>query len=112
MNASSHAPRTTAPRQPEAIQSVIARAMDQWAGRHDQAGVLDFPTWKALVGARVARHAQPTAVQHGQLRILVEDSALLYTISWRAPTLLAALRQALPDQEIRELTFSIGAVAW
>ena len=100
------------PRPPEPVREVILRTVAQLAERRTHETLLEFSAWKALVGAQAARHAQPTTVAHGRLHIIVEDSALLYTLSLRAPQLLAALRHAAPARDIQALSFSVGAVTW
>ena len=98
--------------QPVPVSEVVARTVAALTERHRATAMVDFPAWKTIVGARAARHAQPTTVRRGQVTIHAEDSAFLYELSLRAPGLLAGLRQALPDRDIRELVFSLGAVQW
>ena len=97
---------------PVPVRDIVGDAMKRLSDRRRESSVVDFPTWKRIVGARTARHAQPTGLRQGRLTVCAADSALLYELSLRAPELLAGLRQAVPEREIRELSFSVGEVAW
>ena len=108
----SGAPKKTAPRtQPVPVRDVIAQTIATMT-THRQAAAVDFPTWKALVGAKAARYTQPTAVRQGRLVVHVADAASLYELSLNTPALLAGVRQALPNREIREIRLSLGTVQW
>ena len=98
--------------QPVPVGDIIGATMKQLTERHQQLAVVDFPTWKRIVGARTARHAQPTVLRRGRVTVRAHDSALLYELSLRSPELLAGLREALPGRDIQEISFSIGEVAW
>lgn len=97
---------------PTPVRDIVVDTMQRLSARHHESSVVDFPTWKRLVGARTARHAQPTMLRQGRLVVRAEDSALLYELSLRAPELLAGLRHELPERDIRELSFHVGEVAW
>lgn len=97
---------------PVPVREVIDAALTRLTEQRQQHAVVDFPTWKQIVGARMARHAQPTTLRHGQLTVRASDTALLYELSLRSPELLAGLKQALPDRAIHEIRVSLGDVRW
>ena len=97
---------------PIPVRDIIGAAMTRLNEQHQQRAVVDFPTWKQIVGARMARHAQPTTLRRGQMTVRASDTALLYELSLRSPELLAGLKQALPDRPIREIRLSLGDVQW
>ena len=98
--------------EPVPVRDVIQQAVAQLAERRQRDTLFDFPTWKTIIGAAQARHAQPQSLQHGELVIHADDSSLLYALSLRVPELLAGVRQALPEQPVREIRLRIGAVRW
>jgi hypothetical protein len=66
-------------------------------------------TWSAVVGADVARRAQPQALVNGCLSIVVDNSPWLHELTLRAPDLTARLRAEFPA--VQTLRFSLGAAA-
>src|SRR5205809_1452668 len=65
--------------------------------------------WTALVGADVARRAQPQALVNGCLTIVVDNSPWLHELNLRAADLTERLRAAYPA--VQTLRFSLGAAA-
>ncbi len=63
--------------------------------------------WVALVGADMARRAQPQALVNGCLQIVVDNSPWLHELTLRAPDLAARLGAEYPA--VRSIRFSLGA---
>src|SRR6266850_293210 len=66
-------------------------------------------TWSAVVGADVARRAQPQALVNGCLTIVVDNSPWLHELNLRAADLTERLRAAFPA--VQTLRFNLGAAA-
>jgi len=66
-------------------------------------------TWSAVVGADVARRAQPQALVNGCLTIVVDNSPWLHELNLRAADLTERLRAAFPA--VQTLRFDLGAAA-
>jgi hypothetical protein len=64
-------------------------------------------TWASLVGAEMARRAQPQALVNGCLQIVVDNSPWLHELTLRAPDLAARLGAEYPA--VRSVRFSLGA---
>jgi predicted nucleic acid-binding Zn ribbon protein len=64
--------------------------------------------WERAVGAEVASHCRPIALQNGVLEVHVDSSAWCQTLRLRAPELLDALAQALGDDAPRALWLRLG----
>lgn len=64
-------------------------------------------TWASLVGAEMARRAQPQALVNGCLQIVVDNSPWLHELTLRAPDLAARLGAEHPA--VRSVRFSLGA---
>ena len=68
--------------------------------------------WAASAGLLVARQTRVGALRRGVLEILVDNSTLLYELAtYRKATLLADLRDRLPELHLRDLRFRVGAVS-
>jgi hypothetical protein len=65
--------------------------------------------WSAVVGADVARRAQPQALVNGCLTIVVDNSPWLHELTLRAADLTEQLRARFPT--VQTLRFSLGAAA-
>ena len=66
-------------------------------------------TWGTVVGADVARRAQPQALVNGCLTIVVDNSPWLHELNLRAAELTERLRAAF--SAVQTLRFSLGAAA-
>ena len=62
--------------------------------------------WSTLVGADVARRAQPQALVNGCLHITVDNSPWLHEMTLRAPDLAARLGVEFPV--VRSVRFALG----
>ena len=63
-------------------------------------------TWVALVGADMARRAQPQALVNGCLQIVVDNSPWLHELTLRGPDLTARLASECPA--VRSVRFTLG----
>jgi hypothetical protein len=92
---------------PRAVGDLLVGALPQL---EDRLRVLRMRrTWSALVGADVARRAQPQALVNGCLSIVVDNSPWLHELTLRAPDLTARLRAEFPA--VQTLRFTLGAAA-
>ncbi len=64
-------------------------------------------TWVALVGADMARRAQPHALVNGCLQVVVDNSPWLHELTLRGPELTARLARECPA--VRSVRFTLGA---
>jgi hypothetical protein len=76
-----------------------------------QAGVRQHEVWQlwaAVVGAQIARHAQPHSFSRGRLIVHVTDPVWLHQLRMMRHHLLAALNAKLQPLEIKELVLRVG----
>ena len=104
--------RTTKHQPPVAVAEVVQRTITALTAQRGAAAMVDFPSWKTLVGVRIARRAQPVTLRQSTVVVHVTDAALLYELSLRMPELVAGLKQALPAAAIRDVRLRVGAVQW
>src|SRR6185312_16587240 len=65
-------------------------------------------TWVALVGADMARHAQPQSLANGCLHVAVDNSPWLHELTLRAAELTERLRAQF--DVVRSLRFTLGTL--
>ena len=92
---------------PRAVGELLVSALPQLADRLLVQRMRR--TWSALVGADVARRAQPQALVNGCLSIVVDNSPWLHELTLRGPDLTVRLRAEFPA--VQTLRFSLGAAA-
>jgi predicted nucleic acid-binding Zn ribbon protein len=106
---SSRAPRQPRPRHVADVLSELF-ALRGYARVEADQQVADG--WTASAGALVARQTRVGALRRGVLEILVDNSTLLYELAtYRKATLLADLQDRLPELNLRDLRFRVGAVS-
>lgn len=83
---------------------IVARGL----GRTRAVGELES-AWSEVAGSSVAAETAVLGTRHGIVSIAVSHPALLEELAaFRKVSLLAALRQRLPNAAIRDLRFRIG----
>jgi hypothetical protein len=66
-------------------------------------------SWRDAVGTEHDAETRVVALRRGVLTIEVAHPILLNQVSFRRVELLDAMRRALPDRQIRDIRFRIGA---
>jgi predicted nucleic acid-binding Zn ribbon protein len=98
------------PRGPEAIKEVLAQLM----ARRGFAGVRRASAcehaWREAAGELAARYTRVGSVRRGRLEVTVANSTLLQELTFQKRALVAALGRLLPDENIRDLRFRVGAI--
>jgi hypothetical protein len=70
--------------------------------------VIAHGTWRDVVGAKVATHAQPESLSHGTLVICVKSSSWANELSFLTDVITNKLR--LHGVEVRRIRFRVGEV--
>lgn len=66
-----------------------------------------FQRWEEVVGAEVARHCRPAAVEGDRLIVLASDSVWASEIQWLADHVLARINEMSSSQRLRSLTVRV-----
>lgn len=66
--------------------------------------------WEAVADNRWSQQTQPGNIRQGVLEINVANSALLHQLEFTRQSLVAALQQRLPQNNIKDIRFRIGNV--
>jgi predicted nucleic acid-binding Zn ribbon protein len=74
------------------------------------AGALErvFGEWPALVGERVASHAEPVTIADGRLVVRVDDPAWASQLRWLEQDLLARLEASLGTGVVTAIEVRVG----
>jgi predicted nucleic acid-binding Zn ribbon protein len=68
-----------------------------------------FHLWTQIVGADIARHAQPVSLRQGTLVVSVDHPVWLNELSrYQRPLILKKLQAAAGPGAVKQLTFRIG----
>lgn len=92
-------------REPRAVGELLVTALPQLEDRLLVQRLRR--TWASLVGAEMARRAQPQALVKGCLQIVVDNSPWLHELTLRAPDLAGRLGAEYPA--VRSVRFTLGA---
>ncbi len=65
--------------------------------------------WELAVGPEIARRSRPAKLAHGVLHVLTASSAWSTELTFLAPTIIQALRQAVPGADVRRLRFTMAS---
>ena len=91
---------------PRAVADLLVTAVPELQDRLAEYHVRR--AWPALVGADVARRAQPQALVGGCLAVVVDNSPWLHELTLRAEELTARLHERVPA--VRALRFTLGGL--
>jgi hypothetical protein len=91
---------------PRAVADLLVTAVPELRDRLAEHHVRR--AWSALVGADVARRAQPQALVDGCLAVVVDNSPWLHELTLRAEELTARLHERVPA--VRALRFTLGGL--
>ena len=68
-----------------------------------------FFLWPEIVGAEVARHAQPVSLRHGLLDVTVDHPVWLQELSrYYKPLMLQKVQERVGKKTVRDIRFRIG----
>ncbi len=89
----------------DAFVQAVLRAAGAEDGLHeDQVRA----AWKELAGDFVAAHTEPVSVKGGHLVLRVTQPAMRFHLEQMKPMLLARIREALGENRIRSIKFTLG----
>lgn len=75
----------------------------------DQAAGALAAAWERAVGGQIALRSRPTRLNAGILTVLTASSAWSDELTFLAPTIIEALRRAVPEAKLRRLRFMVAS---
>ena len=68
-----------------------------------------FYLWPTIVGAEIARHAQPVSLRNGNLIVAVDHPVWLQELSrYHKPLIVQKVQERVGKQAVRDIIFRIG----
>jgi predicted nucleic acid-binding Zn ribbon protein len=93
---------------PNHVRSVLERTLQSSGLARTMQRQLPPHIWNAVVGAEVAKRAQPTVLTAGALHVLVEDHRWRDQLDAMRTTLVERLNARLGKPMVRELRFGLA----
>jgi hypothetical protein len=100
--------RGFARRQPERIADVIAQVVQQRGYARERSASQCEAAWVAAAGPHASSLTRLGALRRGTLEVVVANSLLLQELGFEKERLLAALQNALPEMNIKQIRFRTG----
>lgn len=97
-------------RQPKPVGDVMAQLVQRKGYAQLQVASDLTDAWNEVVGSLLAEQSQLGRIRRGVLEIVVANNLLIQELGFQKQQLLDALQQRVPDADIRELRFRVGAV--
>lgn len=94
---------------PQPIADVLSRLIARRGYARVQSGAELLAAWRTAAGP-LAAHTLPGELSRGVLRVQVRHSTLMQELTFAKAEILTKLTALLPEQNIRELRFRVGAV--
>lgn len=70
-----------------------------------------FGQWEKIVGAAIARHAQPVTVRGKKLSLVVDSPAWMQQLSLLKPQIIEKVNASLREEAIKDITLRLGEIA-
>jgi predicted nucleic acid-binding Zn ribbon protein len=88
------------------VKSVLGQIRQSNSITHEQMQ----SAWKAVVGVQGAKHARPTTLRKGILRVAVENPGWIQELTMRKRRILRKLQSEFGKQKIADIRFKTGEV--
>jgi predicted nucleic acid-binding Zn ribbon protein len=92
----------------------VGQAISQLLARTGYAQIQTAATceaaWREAVGPKLAAGTRPGLVKRGVLEVLVSNNSVLQELSFVKSKAVKVLKQLVPDQQIRDVRFRVGAI--
>ena len=98
------------PRGPEPIRDILTELMARPGFARVQSSAALESAWSRVAGELMSKYTRVGDVKRGKLEIVVANSTLVQEMTFQKQSLLAALKEALPDESIKDLRFRVGAI--
>ncbi len=96
-------------RGPQPIGDVLAELMTRRGYAQQQSAAALEAAWNEAVGAPAAEYTRVGSLRRGTLEVIVANSTLVQELVFQKPQVLESLGQLLPDANIKNIRFRVGA---
>jgi predicted nucleic acid-binding Zn ribbon protein len=95
---------------PKPMADVLSQLLARRGYAQIQTAATCTAAWRTAVGDKLAANTRAGNVKRGVLEVLVRNSATLQELSFVKAKVLKTLKQQVPEQQIREVRFRVGAM--
>lgn len=95
---------------PKTVQDVLGQLLARRGYARVQSASSCDAAWREAVGVKLAADSRPGVVKRGVLEVLVRDSVTLQELGFVKVKAVRALARLVPEQQIRDVRFRVGAL--
>jgi hypothetical protein len=95
---------------PKAMRDVLGQLLARQGYARMQSAAGCEAAWREAVGVKLAADSRPGVVKRGVLEVLVRNSVTLQELSFVRVKAVKALAKLIPEQQIRDVRFRVGAL--
>ena len=95
---------------PERIADILVQLMARHGFARVQGAEAYQAAWNEAAGPLGAQYSRVGQLKRGKLEVVVTSSALIQEFNFRKSAMLATLNRLLPDHDIQDLRFRLGAI--
>ena len=95
---------------PERIADILAQLMARRGFARLQGAEAYQSAWNEASGPLGAQYSRVGQLKRGTLEVVVANSALVQEFGFQKSAMLAVLNRLLPDHNIKDLRFRLGAI--
>ena len=95
---------------PERIADILAQLMARRGFARVQGADAYQSAWNEAVGGLGSQYSRVGQLKRGKLEVVVANSALIQEFCFQKSAILATLNRLLPDHDIQDLRFRLGAI--
>jgi len=97
-------------RGPQPIADVLAELMARRGFARVQGASDCTDAWREAAGPLAGQYTRVGSVRRGKLEVIVANSTLIQELNFQKTALLEALHRLLPEENIKDLRFRLGAI--
>jgi hypothetical protein len=95
---------------PERISDILTQLMSRRGFARVRGAEAYLAAWNEAAGPLGAKYSRPGQLKRGTLEVVVANSTLIQEFGFQKSAMLATMNRLLPDHNIKDLRFRIGAI--
>jgi len=95
---------------PQRIADILTQLMARRGFARVQGAEAYQSAWNEAAGPLAAQYSRVGQLKRGSLEVVVTNSALIQEFNFQKSAILGVLNRLLPDHNIKDLRFRLGAI--
>src|SRR5437868_4782864 len=95
---------------PERISDILTQLMSRRGFARVRGAEAYSAAWSEAAGPLGAKYSRPGQLKRGTLEVVVANSTLIQEFGFQKSAMLATMNRLLPDHNIKDLRFRMGAI--